>query len=143
MFMGEYRHNTDAKGRIIIPAKFRDELGPVIILTRGLDGCLTIYTQSQWAVVMEQLRKLPNTKKESRMYIHLITSRAAECELDAQGRILLPLPLTEEAGIDRECVVIGVSDHVEIWSKDRWDAYYSEASSSFEEVAEKLTDFLV
>ena len=143
MFIGEYRHNIDAKGRIIIPAKFRETLAGKVIVTRGLDGCLTVYTIEQWRIIYEQLKKLPNTKRESRMYIHMITAKAAECDLDGQGRILLPLPLLEEAAITKECVVVGVADHVEIWAKERWDAYYEVASSSFEEVAEQLTDFLV
>jgi MraZ protein len=143
MFIGEYRHNIDAKGRIIIPAKFRETLAEKMIVTRGLDGCLTIYTIDQWRVIYEQLKKLPNTKRESRMYVHMITSKAAECELDGQGRILLPTPLLEEAAITKECVIVGVADHVEIWSKERWDAYYQLASNSFEEVAEQLTDFLI
>lgn len=142
MFMGEYRHNTDSKGRIIIPVRFREAYGNSIILTRGLDGCITIYTPEQWDVILEQLKKLPNTKKESRMYVHMLTARAAECEFDLQGRINLPQPLMEEAAIEKECVVIGVADHVEIWSKPRWDAYYASASASFEEVAEQLTEFV-
>jgi MraZ protein len=142
MFMGEYRHNIDVKGRIIIPVRFREELGDSIILTKGLDGCITVYTQEQWVSILEQLKKLPNTKKESRMYVHMLTARAAECEFDIQGRILLPQPLMEDAQIEKECVVIGVADHVEIWSRKRWDAYYSLASESFEDVAEQLTEFV-
>lgn len=142
MFMGEYRHTLDAKGRIIIPAKFRDELKDNFVVTRGLDGCLTIYTQEQWECVFEQLKRLPNTKKETRMYIHMITSKATECIPDSQGRINLPNTLIEEAKIDKECVIVGVADHVEIWAKDRWENYYDEASSSFEDIAEQLTDFL-
>jgi len=142
MFMGEYRHNTDSKGRIIIPARFRDELGQMIILTKGLDGCITVYTQKQWAVIVEQLYKLPTTKKESRMYIHMLTAKAAECEIDSLGRVLMPQHLLKDAEIEKECVVIGVADHVEIWSKKRWDTYYSEASASFESVAEALTEFV-
>lgn len=142
MFMGEYRHNLDAKGRIIIPARFREELGPVIILTRGLDGCVTVYTQKQWENVLDQLSKLPATKREARMYVHFVTAKAAECEIDAQGRVLIPTSLAEEANIDKECVVLGVNEHVEIWSKPRWDEYYAHASSSIEDVAESLTEFL-
>lgn len=142
MFMGEYRHNLDAKGRIIIPARFREELGPVIILTRGLDGCVTVYTQKQWESVLDQLSKLPATKREARMYVHFLTAKAAECEIDAQGRVLIPTSLAEEAKIDKECVVLGVNEHVEIWSKPRWDEYYAHASSSIEDVAESLTEFL-
>ena len=142
MFMGEYRHNADKKGRIIIPVRFREALGESIIATKGLDGCIAIYTQSQWNVILEGLQKLPTTKKESRMYIHMLTARAAQCEFDAQGRILLPSPLLEDAGIQKECVVLGVSDHVEIWARDRWDVYFEKASESFEEVAEQLTEFV-
>ena len=99
MFMGEYRHNTDSKGRIIVPARFRDELGSLLILTKGLDGCITVYTPKQWERIIEQLYKLPNTKKESRMYIHMVTSKAAECEVDGAGRILIPQNLMDEAAI--------------------------------------------
>ncbi len=142
MFMGEYRHNADKKGRIIIPVRFREALGESIVATKGLDGCITVYTLNQWESILEGLQKLPTTKKESRMYIHMLTARAAQCEFDSQGRILLPQPLMEDAQIDKECVVVGVADHVEIWSRTRWDEYYESASESFEEVAEKLTEFI-
>ena len=82
MFMGEYRHSLDAKNRMIIPAKFRDELGNTFVVTKGLDGCLTVYTSSQWAKIIEQLEKLPTTKKEARQYVRYLTSKASECELD-------------------------------------------------------------
>jgi MraZ protein len=142
MFMGEYRHNTDSKGRIIVPARFRDELGNLLILTKGLDGCITVYTPKQWERIIEQLYQLPNTKKESRMYIHMVTSKAAECEVDSAGRILIPQNLLEEAAIIKECVVLGVADHVEIWSSPRWDAYSAIASEAFENVAEELTEYI-
>jgi MraZ protein len=142
MFIGEYRHNTDNKGRIIIPARFRDDLGERVVLTRGLDGCITVYTLTQWDKVLEGLRVLPTTKKESRMYIHMLTAKAAECEFDAQGRVLVPQSLIQEAAIEKECVVIGVVDHVEIWSSKRWDNYYADASASFETIAEQLTEYV-
>lgn len=142
VFIGEYRHNLDAKGRIIIPVKFREELGDLIIVTRGLDGCLSLYTQDQWKRLYATLRKLPSTKKESRMYIHMITAKACECELDAQGRILIPSSLCSDASLKKECVIVGVGDHAEIWSKDRWDSYYEEASASFESNAEELTEYM-
>lgn len=143
MFIGEYRHNLDNKGRIIIPAKFREQLTNNIILTRGLDGCITVYTQQQWQRIYEELQKLPTTKKESRMYIHMLTSKAAEVEIDKQGRVLIPSSLIEEADIEKASVIVGAADHFEIWSEERWDNYYAQASESFEEIAEKLTDFLV
>mgnify|MGYP001197275365 CR=1 FL=1 len=142
MFMGEYRHNADKKGRIIIPVRFREALGESIVATKGLDGCIAIYTQAQWDVILEGLQKLPTTKKESRMYIHMLTARAALCEFDTQGRILIPTPLMEDAQIDKETVIVGVADHIEVWSKTRWDAYYLQASENFESVAEQLTEFI-
>jgi MraZ protein len=142
MFMGEYRHNLDAKGRIIIPSRFREELGPIIILTRGLDGCIFVYTKSQWQTVLDNLARLPSTKKETRQYVHFLTAKAAECEIDNQGRVLIPASLAQEVKIDKECVVLGINDHVEIWSKPLWDRYYETASASIEDVAESLTEFM-
>ncbi|MEG0076742.1 division/cell wall cluster transcriptional repressor MraZ [Anaerorhabdus sp.] len=142
MFIGEFRHNLDSKKRVIIPAKFREELGELFIVTRGLDGCLTVYTMEQWTLLLEQLKKLPSTKKETRLYVRSITSKATECECDAQGRIQLPSYLISEAAIEKECVIVGVADHVEIWSETRWEGY-QEGSESFEDVAEQLTDFLL
>lgn len=141
VFIGEYQHTIDPKGRIIIPAKFRDQLGETMIVTRWLDGCLALYTMDQWQQVFENLKKLPSTKREARMYTHMIMSKAAECELDSQGRIRIPGHLSAEASLTKNCVLVGVSDHVEIWDKERWDAYYATASENFEEIAESLTEF--
>lgn len=142
MFIGEYKHNLDVKGRIIIPAKFRENFGSSMIVTRGLDGCLTLYSLEQWQTILAQLKKLPTTKRESRMYMHMITAKAAEVSLDNQGRILLPQSLVEAATLEKECVVIGVVDHVEIWDQTLWQSYYDKASDSFEDIAESLTDFI-
>lgn len=141
MFMGEYQHNIDTKGRIIIPAKFREELGDNMVVTKGLDGCLALYTMSQWEQVVENLRKLPSTKREARIYTHMIMSKAAECDVDNQGRIRIPLHLTSDANIEKHCVVVGVNDHVEIWDQDKWRNYYDMASENFEDIAESLTEF--
>ena len=142
MFIGEYAHSLDAKGRIIIPAKFREELSTTFILTRGLDGCLTIYSHEQWEKIFEQLNKLPSTKKAARQYIHMLTSKACECTLDKQGRIQIPSFLSEPVNIKKNCVIVGVNDHVEIWNQDTWNDYYESASESFEEVAEELSELL-
>jgi len=142
MFMGQYHHNVDLKGRIIIPAKFRDELGNIIVLTRGLDGCLSVYTQQQWQTIYEQLIKLPSTKKESRMYVRTFMANAAECEIDNQGRILIPPTLIKSAEIAKECIVIGSGDHVEIWAKDNWENFQEKADESLETIAETLTEFI-
>lgn len=143
MFMGEYAHNIDKKGRMIIPAKFREELDNRVIITRGLDGCLNAYTTKQWEIIYEQLLKLPTTKKDARMFVRMMTSKAAECEIDNQGRILIPASLTTVAQLQKECMIIGAANHFEIWAKERWESVDEEANESFEEIAEHLTDFML
>lgn len=142
MFIGEYSHNLDAKGRLIIPSRFRDELHASFILTRGLDGCLTIYSLEQWNKIFEEINKLPDTKKATRAYVRVLTSNASECLLDNQGRILIPSNLANSVNIKKECIVVGANDHIEIWDKETWDNYFEEASKNFEEVAENLSDLL-
>lgn len=141
VFMGEYQHNIDTKGRIIVPAKFRDELGSTLIATRWLDGCIALYTLDMWEKIYENLKKLPSTKREVRMYTHMIMSKASECELDSLGRIRLPQHLVKDAKLEKECAVVGVSDHVEIWDYAAWLEYTDVASQNFEEIAESLTEF--
>ncbi|MBR2533526.1 MAG: division/cell wall cluster transcriptional repressor MraZ [Erysipelotrichaceae bacterium] len=142
MFIGEYQHNLDAKGRIVVPGRFREELHESFILARGLDGCLSIYSLKQWDKMFEEIDKLPTTKKAARQYIRMLTSTATECTLDNQGRIQIPSFLSKPVNIVKECVVIGANDHIEIWDKTTWDSYYLDASNSFEEVAENLNDLL-
>ena len=142
MFIGEYAHNLDSKGRIVLPSRFRDELHTTFILTRGIDDCLTIYSMEQWEKIFIGINRLPNTKKITRQYIHMLTSKATECALDSQGRIAIPSFLSKSVHIEKECVVIGVNDHVEIWDKATWEAYYRDAEENFEEVAESLSDLI-
>ncbi|MBQ6478318.1 MAG: division/cell wall cluster transcriptional repressor MraZ [Erysipelotrichaceae bacterium] len=142
MFIGEYQHNLDAKGRIVVPGRFREELHANFILARGLDGCLSIYSLKQWDKMFEEIDRLPTTKKAARQYIRMLTSTATECTLDSQGRIQIPSFLSKPVNIVKECVVIGANDHIEIWDKATWDNYYLEASGSFEEVAENLNELL-
>ena len=142
MFIGEYYHNLDAKGRIIIPAKFRDELNGTFILTRGLDGCLTIYSTEKWEKIFEEINKLPETKKATRQYIRMLTANACEYTLDNQGRILIPANLSGSVNITKECVVVGANSHVEIWDKATWNAYMDDASENFEDIAESLSDLI-
>ena len=142
MFIGEYYHNLDAKGRIIIPAKFRDELNGTFILTRGLDGCLTIYSTEKWEKIFEEINKLPETKKATRQYIRMLTANACECTLDNQGRILIPANLSGSVNITKECVVVGANSHVEIWDKATRNAYMDDASENFEDIAESLSDLI-
>ena len=141
-FLGEYRHCLDAKNRLIIPAKFRDSLSETFYVTKGLDGCLAVYTQESWDDQIAQLSKLPRTNLKARRYIRSITSQAIEGSLDSQGRLQLPQYLIDGAGIEKACVIVGVSDYFEIWSEENWDKQNAEASASFEEDAEELTQFL-
>ena len=142
MFIGEYSHTLDAKGRLIIPSKFREELHTSFILTRGLDGCLTIYSLKQWEKIFEEINKLPDTKKNTRMYVRVLTSNATECSLDGQGRILIPDTLLKAVTIEKDCKVVGANDHIEIWNEEAWKKYYEDAAKNFEDVAENLTDLL-
>lgn len=120
MFMGEYSHSIDEKGRLIIPSKFRFELGEKFVLTRGLDGCLCVYPQSEWNILEEKLRSLPLTNKNARTITRFLVSGAAACELDKQGRILVPNALREYAGLEKDVVVTGNLERIEIWDKTRW-----------------------
>ena len=140
--MGEFAHNIDRKGRLIMPAKFRDELGERVVVNRGLDGCLYVYTMEQWEVVYAKLSTLPTTKKDARKYQRLMLSKASECELDGQGRILIPSNLVKLAGLEKECMIIGVANHIEVWAKDKWESMEEEEDGSFEEIAESLSDFM-
>lgn len=139
--MGEFQHNIDTKGRMIVPAKFREGLGESFVLTRGLDQCLFAYPMDEWKLLEEKLKKLPLTKKDARTFTRFFFSGAVECEVDKQGRINIPQPLRKYSKIEKECIVIGVSNRVEVWAKDTWDDYVSDSEESFEELAENLMDF--
>ncbi|MFV0380539.1 MAG: division/cell wall cluster transcriptional repressor MraZ [Anaerorhabdus sp.] len=143
MFIGEFRHSIDNKNRVIIPSKFREELGESFVVTKGLDGCLTVYTAVQWSALLEQLQRLPSTKRESRLYIRSLTAKATECEFDNQGRIKIPPYLLDEGKINKDCIIVGVADHIEIWNPDTWEGYCKQADESLEDIAEQLTDFLL
>lgn len=120
MFMGEYSHTIDAKGRLIIPSKYREELGDQFVLTRGLDGCLSIYPMKEWHQLEEKLKALPLNDKNARTFTRFFVSGATLCELDKQGRILVPSTLREFAGLNKDVVVCGTNDRIEIWSKEKW-----------------------
>lgn len=141
-FMGEYQHSIDGKGRLIVPAKFREGLGENFIVTKGLDKCLFVYHMSQWTELEEKLRKLPLTDSNARGFVRFFFSGATECEVDKQGRILLPANLREHAGLDKDVILAGVANRVEIWSKDIWSEYSAEmAEGSYEAMAETLAAF--
>ncbi|MGW9751814.1 transcriptional regulator MraZ [Aerococcus sp. 150760007-1] len=141
MLMGEFQHNIDAKGRIIIPAKLREDLGAKFVITRGLDGCVFGYPLENWEKIQEKLKQLPLAKKEARAFTRFFYSAAAEAEIDKQGRINIPSTLVDYASLEKECLVLGVSDRIEIWSKTKWESVSSEIEESFEEIAEDMLDF--
>lgn len=139
MFIGEYQHTLDAKNRAIMPSKFREKLGDRFVMTKGLDNCLFVYSQSEWSIVEEKLKSLPMTNKDARAFLRFFFAGASECELDKQGRIVIPNNLKEYAKIDRELVIVGISTRIEIWSKEEWNKFNNDANISYEDVAEKMS----
>ncbi len=125
MFMGEYNHTIDAKGRLIIPSKFREVLGDEFVITKGMDGCLFGYNDPEWQNFEEKLHSLPMIDKEARQFARFFLAGAASVEVDKQGRILLPAVLREFAEITKDVVLVGVGSRIEIWSKERWDGTVS------------------
>lgn len=142
MFFGEFRHSIDAKGRLSIPAKMRNQCGESVFVTRGNDGCLALYTQEGWEEYYKGIQALPQNKRNSRVYMRLVTSLTSECEFDKLGRINIPLRLRQEGKLEKECVVVGVGDHVEIWNQEAWDQFNEEYKDSFDEISEDLEEFM-
>lgn len=138
VFMGQYNHSIDAKGRVIIPAKFRDKLGNSFVVTKGLDECLYGYADEEWKAFEEKLGALPITNQNARKFARFLLAGAAECELDKQGRILLPAVLREYAGLDKDVVLVGTASRIEIWSKERWDKVNSEYENDIDEIAANM-----
>ena len=136
MFMGEYSHNIDAKGRMIVPSKFREQLGDEFVVTKGLDGCLFVYPNEEWQNIEEKFRNVPLTSKDARKFSRFFFAGATTCEVDKQGRILLPAVLREFAGIEKDAVLVGVGSRIEIWSKDAWTA--ANTYDDMEEIAENM-----
>lgn len=138
MFMGEYNHTIDAKGRLIVPAKFREILGDNFIVTKGLDGCLFVYPNDEWTRFEEKLKSLPLTNKNARQFTRFFLAGAAACEVDKQGRILLPQVLREFASLEKDVVLVGVASRIEIWSRERWDESMNTYDCDMDEVAENM-----
>lgn len=138
MFMGEYNHTIDAKGRLIVPSKFREALGDTFVVTKGLDGCLFVYDNEEWQAFEEKLRSLPITNKEARQFARFFLAGAAEVEVDKQGRILVPNILREFAQISKDVVLIGVASRIEIWSKERFEGMAS--FEDMDEIAEHMAE---
>lgn len=138
MFMGEYGHTIDAKGRIIVPVKFRESLGDNFIITKGLDNCLFVYTNEEWQRFEEKLKTLPLTNKNARTFTRFFLAGAADVELDKQGRILIPSVLREFASLQKDVVFVGVGSRIEIWSKESWNDSISNYDDNMDEVAENM-----
>lgn len=136
MFMGEYNHTVDAKGRVIVPSKFREQLGEEFVVTKGLDGCLFVYENTEWKALEEKLHALPLTNANARKFSRFFLAGATTCEVDKQGRILLPAVLREFAKIDKDAVLVGVGSRIEIWSRELWNE--SNSYDDMEEIAENM-----
>ena len=140
MFLGEYEHTIDDKGRLTIPAKFRDELEGGVVITRGLDGCLWAYGRSEWEILAEKISKLPTTNQAARNFARFMFSNASDSIPDRQGRILLPQNLRDYAGIQNETIVIGVMNRLEIWNPAKWSQLVTEVEANPETVVAQLQD---
>ncbi|WP_283574468.1 division/cell wall cluster transcriptional repressor MraZ [Limosilactobacillus ingluviei] len=138
MFMGEFNHTIDPKGRLIIPAKFRQQLGERFVITRGLDQCLAGWPLSEWKKLQAKLRALPMTKKNVRQFVRFLYAAAVECEFDKQGRVNLSATLLDYAQLKQACVVVGVATHFEIWDTATWQTINQQAAADFAAVAEEL-----
>ena len=137
MFMGEYHYSIDDKGRITIPSKIRYLLGETFIVTRGLDNCLFIYPKNEWDTIINKYRELPNTKN-ARDFMRFFLSGATESEIDKHGRVNISSPLMKYAGLSKECVIIGVNERIEIWSKERWEEFILNNEDNLSQIADTL-----
>ena len=140
MFIGEYHHNIDDKSRLIIPSKYRSELGEQFIITRGLDKCIFIYSMNEWNNIINKLKSLSFTKKDARNFMRFFLSGATVCEFDKQGRINITSPLVHYANLKHECVIIGVNERLEIWSKESFDKFMETNEEEFSIISEHLFD---
>ena len=140
MLIGEYTHTLDDKNRLTLPKKFKEELGKKLVLTRGLDNCIYLYSQKEWEVLYQKLKDLPFTDQDSRAFMRFMFSGAAEVEVDKSGRILIPESLRKFAGLKNKVVLAGVSDKVEIWDEKRWRSYTEKIEKSGDKLAQKLAD---
>ncbi|MCX7589595.1 MAG: division/cell wall cluster transcriptional repressor MraZ [bacterium] len=140
MLIGEYNHNMDSKGRIAIPAKFREDLGAGAIITRGLDNCLFVFSTKEWESLIQKLMSLPLSQANSRAFVRLMLAGAKDAEFDAQGRILIPDYLRKYAGIKKGVIITGLYNRIEIWDEEKWQDYKQKTESRTEEIAERLSD---
>ena len=139
MLIGEFEHSLDDKGRVIMPVKLRSDIGERFIITKGLDGCLFVFSQLEWSNFETKLKELPLTNKNARDFVRFFLSGATECELDKQGRFLIANNLREYASITKEVVIIGVGTRIEIWNKEKWKDYSGDENISADSIAENMT----
>lgn len=139
MLIGEYEHSLDVKGRLILPAKIREDMGDKFIVTKGLDGCLFGFSQNEWTNFEEKLKTLPLTNKNARDFVRFFLSGATECEIDKQGRFLITSNLREYATLEKDAIIIGVGTRIEIWNREKWKSYNSDDNISADEIAENMT----
>ena len=137
MLIGEYEHTIDAKGRLSMPSKLRRDMGEAFIVTKGLDGCLFAFSQDEWKNFETKLKSLPLSDKNARNFVRFFLAGATECEIDKQGRFLIPSNLREAGKLEKEAVIIGVGTRLEIWNKDIWNSKDEEISA--DEIAENMT----
>ena len=140
MLIGEYSHSLDVKGRLIMPVKLREDMGENFIITTGLDGCLFGFSMSEWQKFEDKLKTLPITNKNARNFVRFFLSGATECELDKQGRFLIPGKLREVASLDRDVTIIGAGTRIEIWNKEKWEDHISEENLSIEEIEQNMQE---
>ena len=138
MLMGEYQHSLDNKGRMFMPSKFREELGDTVIVTLGLDNCLFAFPLDEFEKLKNKLDSLPLSNKDARQFVRFFLSGATTAEFDKQGRVNITSPLISYANLQKDCVVIGTGDRLEIWSQEDWNAFFDSASSNMSDIAENL-----
>lgn len=139
MLVGEYRHNVDTKGRVSVPSKFREDLGQSFVVTKGLDNCLFAYSKEEWRNFENKINTLPLTNQEARAFKRFFFSGAAECEVDKQGRVNIPQPLREYAKIQKDVVIVGLSNRAEIWNNNDWDKYNGQSSEDISKLESQMS----
>lgn len=139
MFLGEYQHSVDGKGRLVMPSKFRDRLEPGLVVTKGQERCLYVFPLDRWGEEVEKVKSLPRTDRRSRNYARSFFGAASDQSMDGQGRIQIPQPLRDYAGLDKEVVVVGVAERVEIWDAEAWAANTTEADELYAGIEEALS----
>ena len=142
MFLGRFAHALDAKGRLAVPARFREALAEGVVLTRGIDRCLSLYPMAAWRPLAEKVSALPITDPDARNFRRMVFAEATDLDLDGQGRILVPPELRRYAGLEREALVVGVHTHLEVWSPEAWAAVAARLDADGTEIAEKLADLI-